>query len=189
MKRIYALCVALVSLIAITVVASPYLPNPPWVSGANRSPNPPLSYIYDAQGNLIGTGAITGVDTYFGSNVTSPVKPLIASGFGFSTGEIASGVSIANASGVQVIAGTNPATFSVATSGAVAGGTLGVLTMPLAPNGWTCSATDISQPTTLVIAPASRTPTSVTMNVFSRTTGLAASSVAADKIDFQCNAY
>ena len=98
-------------------------------------------------------------------------QPVISSGFGTS----------------PTIKGVSPNCFAVTVgSGGAASGTL---TLPPAPNGWMCTANDITGGTTLFCQQTASSTTSVTITSFSITTGLAANMSAGDVVLMTCIPY
>jgi hypothetical protein len=102
---------------------------------------------------------------------TFAAQPIIASGFGTA----------------PKITGATPNCFAVTVgSGGAASGTL---TLPQAPNGWMCTANDVTGGTTLFLQQTASTSTSVTVTSFSITTGAAANMSAGDVILLTCTPY
>jgi hypothetical protein len=99
-----------------------------------------------------------------GKLLISPTAPTVSSGFGTSP-------SIVNSNGPEAFE-VNVGTGGVATSG--------VLTMPTAANGWSCSATDMN--TNIVTRETAFTTTSITLTAASAWT-------ASDKLLMQCGAF
>ena len=98
-------------------------------------------------------------------------QPVIASGFGTA----------------PTIKGLTPSCFAVTVgSGGAASGTL---TLPAAPNGWLCTANDVTNGSSLFLQQTASSTTSVTMTGYGITTGLAANMSAGDVIVMTCTPY
>lgn len=105
--------------------------------------------------------------------MVSSTAPTIASGFCTSP-------TVPNANGTAAF------TVNVGTGCA---GSSGVITMPTAATGWVCSAINITNPATNVVAQSAGTTTSVTLTNYVRTTGVAGNFTASDVLRLQCTAY
>ncbi len=68
-------------------------------------------------------------------------------------------------------------------------GSVGVIGLPSAADGWYCTAQDISMPTTSVVAQTTYSQTSATMTNFVRTTGVAGNYGSGDVINVSCMAF
>jgi hypothetical protein len=108
-----------------------------------------------------------------GNTWISNTAPTIASGFG-------STPSVANNNGTAAF------TINVGTGGSA---TSGVVTMPSAAHGWSCSAVDSTTPASFVEAVLPTSATSITIDNYSRTTGLAIAWTASDVLAVQCTGY
>jgi hypothetical protein len=100
----------------------------------------------------------------------SSTVPTIASGFGTTPS-----VTIAN--------GTAAFRINVGTGGTAQNG---VVTMPAATTGWNCQVDDVTTPASFVTDQTASTTTSVTVQNYSRTTGLAIAWTASDVLAFLC---
>lgn len=107
------------------------------------------------------------------SLMISSTAPTIASGFCTSP-------TVPNSNGT--------AAFTV-NVGTACGASSGVITMPTAATGWVCSAINITNPATNVVAQSAGTTTSVTLTNYVRTTGVAGNFTASDVLRLQCTAY
>jgi hypothetical protein len=118
--------------------------------------------------NKLGAGSLLG-----GKFVQATGLPSIASGFG---------------TGASVVLGSywDSFTINVGTSNT---GT-GVLTLPTAPNGWSCSATDVST-TSTTVSQTKVVPTSTTSVTFQNYTDISGTHawVDSDILNVQCNPY
>jgi hypothetical protein len=127
---------------------------------------------------LISDGGFNGSYTSYsfynvnGVRVLSATAPTIASGFGTSPSITAS-------------AGTAAFKVTVGTGGAASG----VLTFPAATTGWAVNCTDVTNRVTIVAVAVSTSTTSVTVEAYSRTTGLASTFVAGDVLEFSALGY
>lgn len=107
-----------------------------------------------------------------GNAIASTTIPVYSAGF--------------NTSGATVTA-LNTFSFSV-TVGSGSATTTGKLTMPTAPNGWSCHVTDNTPASvaTHSISQTANTATSVTVTDYGRTTGTAQNMVAGDVYEYTC---
>lgn len=122
-------------------------------------------------GTFTGTVASTGVLDSGNRLMFSSTAPTISSGFGTS----------------PAITAFNTAAFKIAV-GSSPGGT-GVITLPTATTGWSCSGYDVTSNSTIVLGVTAQTTTSVSVAAYSRTTGLAGNFTASDVLTFQCVAF
>jgi hypothetical protein len=108
---------------------------------------------------------------FLGNIIIRQTAPAIASGFGTSPTTTAS----------------NTAAFkiTVGTGGAVSG----VLTFPAATTGWAVHCTDVTNRATIVAVAVSTSTTAVTVEAYSRTTGLASTFTAGDVIECSAMGY
>lgn len=107
-----------------------------------------------------------------GSLVSSSTNPTIFSGFGTS----------------PTIAATGTPAFTVTVG---TGGTAqtGVVTMPASTTGWACGVVDTTTPASFETEVISSTATSISLQNYSRTTGLAIAWTASDVLVFRCTGY
>jgi hypothetical protein len=75
------------------------------------------------------------------------------------------------------------------TIGTACAGSTGVITLPTATTGWTCSANDITNPASNVISQTASSTTSATFTNYARTTGVASNWTDSANINFHCTAY
>lgn len=108
-----------------------------------------------------------------GHIIIPDVAPTIASGFGTSP---------------TIAANNGAAAFSlnVGTGGSA---TTGVVTMPTATTGWACDAGDGTTPASFVEAVIPTSATSITIQNYSRSTGLAIAWTASDVLTVKCLGY
>ena len=181
------LCVGLVA-----VVATPYLFNPATPNGAYHSNQPPLNWIYDQSGALVGVTTNAGIDSYFTLNAANTATPTLgtanASGVYYSgvvAGEFGGVSSVGSTQLGAYIVGYTPNSFKLITYTTSASG---VINMPSAPNGWNCAGNDLS---TSAVFPAqtSSTPSTVTIQGEARVTNALQNFAASDVLGFQCAAY
>lgn len=133
-----------------------------------------VDYLGQVSGsNLIATGQVKGATLAITTLLCSNTAPTIASGFGTSP-------SIANNNG------TCSFTVNVGTGGTA---NSGVLTLPAASHGWSCRGEDRTTPASFVESVFSTSTTSVTVNNYSRTTGLAIAWTASDVLEISCFGY
>lgn len=123
-----------------------------------------------------GTGTLNTKTAYYlnGTLLLSSTAPTVSSGFGTSP---------------SVTASNGPASFEVNVG---TGGTAstGVITLPAAPTGWTCQATDITtkSSTVFITKQTASTTTSATFGNYN-TSGAAAAWVASDRLRISCMPY
>jgi hypothetical protein len=86
------------------------------------------------------------------------------------------------------ITASSTAAFKV-TVGASGSASTGVITMPTASNGWSCSVADVTTPATNMTQQSASTTTSVTVVNYVRTTGVAGNWTAGDVLNFLCGAF
>ena len=108
-------------------------------------------------------------NTYYANAQT----PNISSGFGTSPS-------------VPQHAGSAAFTVNVGTGGTASSG---VISMAVQPNGYICSATDITNPASFVVTAIGTSTTQVTFANYSRTTGASAAWTASDVLAVQCAGY
>ena len=124
---------------------------------------------FKATGTLGGSSVLDNA----GNLIISSTAPTIASGFGTSPSIVAN-----NTAAFQVIVGSGGTASS------------GVITMPAAPNGWACSANDVTSPPSInEIKPTPVSTTSITLNNTNMTSGAPLAFVPGAKINFQCTAF
>ena len=172
MKIILAALLWAFTSMSVQVMAYPMLPNPPLPGGADRHGAPPAGYLYDKYNNLMGVSNNRGVDTFFNINQSSPIPPVVASGFGSS----------------PVLTGYSNAAFSVKVGSG--GAANGALTLPLTAAGWACQASDITSYATILVRESAQTTASATFTSYSASApGTPANMNANDVIVFQCTAF
>ena len=174
MKRSMVLFL-LVAVMSVSVMAFPFLPNPPGSLSTVISSNPPAQWIYGSYGNLLGMVSSAGVHSYFKNNMTSPEAPTLTSGFGWTTPASA------------VVLGYTNSAFSIVVGSATAAS--GVLTFPPANSSWVCTANDETRPGTIRVAQTADTTTSVTFTSYNAASTVAANMSTSDNIEFQCSAF
>ena len=165
----------LVAGMSVSVIAFPFLPNPPGSTGTVISSTPPAQWIYGRFGNLLGMVSGNGVHSYFKNNVTSPEAPTLASGFGWATPASA------------VVLGYTNSAFSIVVGSTTAAS--GVFTMPPANSGWVCNANDETNAGTIRVRQTGDTATSVTFTSYNAASTVAANMSTSDNIEFQCSAF
>lgn len=92
-----------------------------------------------------------------------------------------------NTSSDTITAGSTAA-FRVTVGTSTASNT-GSLTFPAATTGWSCKVTDATTNASFIVEAFSTSTTAVTVNNYSRTTGLAANFTNSEKLDFLCGAF
>ena len=105
--------------------------------------------------------------------------------------KVAIGTAVTIASGfcatTPTITSATSASFTVNVGTSCTGAKSGVLTMPTgATNGWVCTVTDATTNATYSLSAFSTSTTSVTVNNYNRTTGLAADFNASDVLQIMC---
>lgn len=110
-----------------------------------------------------------------GAIIETATTPTIASGFG---------------TGAGLVAGASTAAFTV-NVGTGGTATTGVITMGAnaAPHGWACDAEDITNPASFVEAVLPTSTKTVTVQNYSRTTGLTTAWTTSDVIQLKCSGY
>lgn len=141
--------------------------------GAGTVATPGNFYVGSTAGALTTYGGIINGGSYIqaGNTLISPSAPTIASGFGTSPSIVAS-----NTAAFKVTIGTG-------------GAASGVLTFPAATNGWAVHCTDVTNRVSIVAVAVSTSTTSVTVEAYSRTTGLASTFTAGDVLEFSALGY
>lgn len=129
---------------------------------------------YASIANFATTGVTLSVPLKLTNTVISTTAPTIGSGFGTSPTIVASN-------------GTAAFQVNVGTGGTASSG---VITMPAAVNGWSCSAADVTTQSSSVFLTkqTASTTTSVTITNYN-TAGAATAWVASDKINMMCMAF
>jgi hypothetical protein len=132
-------------------------------------------------GTLSATGAFTAsyvtaimrgrLEDTGGRVMVAVTSPTIASGFGTS----------------PTITAFNTAAFKVTVG--TGGAASGILTFPAAATGWAVHCTDVTGRATIVAVAVSTSTTSVTVEAYSRTTGLATTFAAGDVLEFSALGY
>lgn len=88
----------------------------------------------------------------------------------------------------DTVTATSTAAFRVTVGTSTASNT-GSLTFPAATTGWSCKVTDATTNASFIVEAFSTSTTAVTVNNYSRTTGLAANFTNSEKLDFICGAF
>ena len=129
-------------------------------------------FLRSANFSVDGSGNTTATSYRLSNMLSSTTVPVIASGFCTSP---------------TITAANGTAAFKI-TVGSVCSAGNGTLTMPAAANDWSCTATDLTNPSSHVIVQAGHGPTLAGFSDFSRTTGAAQNMGSGDVILVQCSA-